>query len=230
MGRALLVCLISSLIFTLVTPNAFGERQYSGWDEFAKQFQLLVRDDKHSLAERLLNNRLPEMETYIKDQAEEVRTVWDKVSPSIVDEEITAQDAEALKKFISFLVASDSKEWVNHQIEDIQLRSMDSKTSAETLVNEWDELSPYVAAFVEEEELLPLKVAFSQLGQHDTMQTRDHVVQSLPILEQDWQFKDSALLFTVIIIGGTIVFTLFYVALRRFIANRKSGHKRSENS
>lgn len=229
MGRAVLVCLISSLFFTH-TPTVYGDYAYSDWEDFADQYQLLIQDGRHSLASKLMNKRLPELETYMKDQSEEVQEVWKQISKPFYDEVPSIDEAVDLRRFVEFLYASDQETWVDSQWNLFRNDVIDVYLPSEEIKQKWDMLYPFFSLNQNEERLSSIDVTVTQLSQTDTISTRQHLVKQMEEEKVERTFQENAFMVTIFIIGGAIILTLVYVAGRRFVANKKTASKRSENS
>ena len=116
MGRAVLICLISSLIFTL-TPHVQGETSEENLQSFAIQYSYLIQDGRHSLADKLLHKRMPEMEKYMETQPEQYTQAWKEVVNPLLNGEANQRNAEKLSTFLDFLSTGDRENWVQEQVD-----------------------------------------------------------------------------------------------------------------
>ncbi|TGB04546.1 hypothetical protein [Halobacillus salinus] len=229
MGRAFLVCLICSLFFTL-TPHVEAEYAYSDWEDFAKQYHLLVQDGRQSLALKLMNKRLPELESYMEELPEEMQSVWAPLTDSLHDDTATIQEAEMLQRFMAYLDADSQEIWVDQQWDGLKESVLDDYSPAEQIKGTWDNLLPFFQIEKAEEDLSELDALVTELAQTDTIVTRQQLVSQMTDEDGPLSIQESAMFITILIIGGAIVITLGYVAGRRFVANKKTASRRSENS
>ncbi|KHE67330.1 hypothetical protein, partial [Halobacillus sp. BBL2006] len=106
MGRAILM-ILCSVLFALTPINHHGKMEIHAsqeWDAFTVQFKYLVSDDKYELAERMLNNRLPQMEQYVETLTREQRQMWQTLVMPLTtgSTEDFKRDSE---RFITFMEA-----------------------------------------------------------------------------------------------------------------------------
>ncbi|MCA1009451.1 sporulation protein YpjB [Halobacillus halophilus] len=236
MGRAILI-LLCSVIFTLTPMNKhlYLSGNSEDWTPFFMQYKLLLQDGKYELASKVLNNRRTELENYLESLSPEKEEIGKELLQSVVTGKQGAQlaDAERLVIFIETVNSTNYLENINNLVFDYKKNlSADSYLTNEELQNEWEKVVPSLLTYYSYDQLIPIGEQLSKLSEGDSYQIRetmavemDQLPEALPALSGD------ALLWTVVLIGGTILLTLAYVAAKKYqaIATVKGSIKR-ENS
>ena len=229
MGRAVLICLISSLIFTL-TPHVQGETSEENLQSFAIQYSYLIQDGRHSLADKLLHKRMPEMEKYMEAQPEEYTQAWKEVVNPLLNGEANQRNTDKLSTFLDFLSTGDRENWVQEQVDLVGEQVRNVYIPAEQIQEKWNELLPILPVVEDEAIVTQANILMDELIVRDHVEKREELLDVLEQLKDRESFQMDALLWTAIVIGGTIIITLLYVAVRRWMASKKTQSQKSESS
>ncbi|SFF61683.1 Sporulation protein YpjB (SpoYpjB) [Halobacillus alkaliphilus] len=223
MGRAILI-LLCSVIFTLTPMNKhlYLSGHSEDWTVFFLQYKLLIQDGKYELASKALNNRRTELENYLESLSPQKEEIGKELLQSVVTSEQGANSADADRLFIFIETVNPTNylENINNLVFNYKKNlDADSYLTDEELQNEWEKVVPSLLTYYSYEQLIPIGEQLSQLSDGDSYQIRetmavelDQLPEALPALSGE------ALLWTVLLIGGTILITLAYVAARKYQA------------
>ncbi|QAS50796.1 hypothetical protein [Halobacillus litoralis] len=231
MGRAIII--LCSLIFTLIPLSQIEgtEKNLSSWESFITQYNWLVMDEKYELADRLLNNRLPEMEQYVQTLSPRHQDTWRQLNetPAINSE---TKRSEQIIVFIEIFTSSQPHEIVREKLEVLSSSIENPQNSSLELNELWENISPAVSTIYEAEVVDTAKVSFNKLTVKDSMNERKQLIAHLNKIKQtDDGIAGDAVIWTAFIVGGTILITLLYVSLRQFKSRSKIRHMvKSDNS
>ncbi|KHE67141.1 sporulation protein YpjB, partial [Halobacillus sp. BBL2006] len=96
----------------------------------------------------------------------------------------------------------------------------------------WESLEPTIQVFYPDVEIEGVTDSISTLNLTDNIETRKAALFQIDdLLEHTTSFTLDALLWTAIMIGGTIILTLSYVSIRKFKGGQATlPSRKSENS
>ncbi|RWZ60282.1 hypothetical protein EQV77_03030 [Halobacillus fulvus] len=231
MGRALVIIGISLVLALLLSVQATGmQSEQKEWKAFSDQYKYLIQDQKQSLADQLLHNRLNEMGKYIETQPELVRLAWSDMKAELEAEPNSPLHKERFFVFIDSLVNDDPVTFTKSQLKEFQMKVVDVTVSEGVLQEDWQRISPVVQAhFGQEETFRKLNLLVDSLSVDHTIEMREDVSEQIDLLYTKKNMEE-ALFWTAVLIGGTIIVTLIYVSCRKYAASRKKANSRSENS
>ncbi|MGP4075309.1 sporulation protein YpjB [Halobacillus sp. K22] len=236
MGRAILV-LLCSVIFTLTPMNKhlYLSGHSEDWTSFFLQYKLLIQDGKYELAGKALNNRRVELENYMETLSPQKEEIGKELLQSVGfgQQRNNSVEVDQLLTFIETVSANNHVESINTIVFNYKNSLVDIHyLTEEELQSEWEKVVPSLLTYYSYDQLIPIDEQLSQLAEGDSEQIRETIAvelnqlpEAVPALSMD------ALLWTVSIIGGTILITLAYVAFRKYQAiTIVKGSVRRENS
>ncbi|MGI8315345.1 sporulation protein YpjB [Halobacillus mangrovi] len=236
MGRAILM-ILCSVLFALTPINHHGKmevRASQEWDTFILQFQYLISDEKYELAERMLHNRLPQMEQYVETLSDEERSMWDILVEPLAtnNSDDFNKDAARLVMFMNAVTDENPTLFTKQALIEISRDLQNVFIPVDDIAQQWDVLAPTVQVFYPGAEIEGITVSISSLNSNDTVEARDTAFLQLDDLIKNSKTPTlDALLWTILTIGGTIILTLSYVSIRKFKGHKAMVHSRkSENS
>ncbi|SEH81088.1 Sporulation protein YpjB (SpoYpjB) [Halobacillus karajensis] len=226
MGRAFLL-FICSLIFTLIPIGQFEARSETTpdqWESFIAQYRLLVADGKQDLAERLWNKKYLSMEQYAQTLTSTEQKTWD----ALLDDFSNSSHGDELtpEKIVTFLEVTSSDE-PSHILSD-KLGKIAEHSKTETLNDiskEWKVLRPVLFTYIEPDSIEAVDSILTDLNEHDTTMGRESLNQELNHILIDKRAEMDAFIWTALLIGGAILFTLIYVSVRKYRARSRNRHK-----
>ncbi|WP_082234005.1 sporulation protein YpjB [Halobacillus massiliensis] len=222
MGRAIAAVLLVMLVSILLCVQAAASTSpgQGKWDSFVTQYQFLIADNKIELADKMLNNRRAEMESYYEEKPKEQRILF---------EQLMAQTVEAPEdpgKFLTFLEVTANPEpelLLARKADSIQENVLKSKFIPEKNLAIWEQLVPTLSLYFNEGEVQDAAIAMNSYVNTETEDSQKIVVDSLePITaasEEDLRYN--TVVWTVILIGTSILLTLGYVSYRKYQAEKK---------
>ncbi|UOQ42725.1 sporulation protein YpjB [Halobacillus salinarum] len=236
MGRAMLLSFIT-VIFTLMPLITYGQMntKSNDWDSFVSQYRLLVNDGKVELADRMLNNRLPDMEKYTETLPVKQREVWQKlVTPLLNHNEgtpLTLKEAEPFLKYMDTLSFEDPAQKVNEIFKDWENQLKQQTITSTELVSDWEALKPTASVFYSTAGLKQFSSSLEEWKLQNSDSTREQLVFSLNelIREHPAVLDKEAFLITAIFVIGAILLTLAYVGIRKFIAEKEKNKVRDNS-
>ncbi|ASF39673.1 hypothetical protein CEH05_11225 [Halobacillus halophilus] len=223
MGRAILV-LLCSVIFTLTPMNKhlYLSGHSEDWSAFFLQYKLLIQDGKYELAGKALNNRRAELENYMESLSPQKEEIGKELLQSLMVDLPKTNSVEIgqLLIFIETVSANNHVENINTLVFNYKNSLGDNPylTGGE-LQSEWEKVVPSLLTYYSYDQLIPIAEQLSQFAEGDSDQIRETLAVELNQLpEAVPALSMEALLWTVLLIGGTILITLAYVAFRKYQA------------
>lgn len=229
MGRACVILLCS--VFLTLTPvvirYGWAEAPPDQWEHFIAQYRLLQADGKYALAERLWNNNYEEMEQYARTLPPEYQETWRKLIEGVSSTEgHEGSRRESLFIILETASSRDPQQLINHKVQELAIRVTDKTVSHSTLQKEWLSARPLVGFNLNEAELLNIDQSFVKLSERDSLAAREVLSQRMEsLLTTTDEVELVALFSTAMMIGGSIVMTLVYVATRKYKGSSKNRHK-----
>ncbi|MFQ3542995.1 sporulation protein YpjB [Halobacillus rhizosphaerae] len=226
MGRAVLLTMVTVvfLLMPLITYGQMASKQ-AEWDSFTTQYRYLINDGKFELAERMLNNRLPEMEQYIETLPNLQQKEWKILVQPLLNQSgntiVKPADAEPFLFYMETISMDNPEAALNSQLNDWSERISKHEMNSEQLLSVWNVYEPAIQVFYSRQ-------GVSQLSRHiDEWQKqeageKEQVIESLQKLtaEHPLALSNDAFIMTAMIIGCSILLTLSYVGLRKFKAEK----------
>jgi|GEM_PF-6825567 len=236
MGRAILV-LLCSVIFTLTPMNKhlYLSGHSEDWTSFFLQYKLLIQDGKYELAGKALNNRRAELENYMETLSPQKEEIGKELLQSVVIDlqRTSSVEVDQLLTFMETVSANNHVENINTLVFNYKNSLGDNPyLTGEELQKEWEKVVPSLLTYYSYDQLIPIDEQLSQFTEGDSEQIRETIAVELNQLpEAVPTLSMEALIWTALIIGGTILITLAYVAFRKYQAiNIVKGSNRRENS
>ncbi|MCA0983037.1 hypothetical protein LCL89_03130 [Halobacillus yeomjeoni] len=204
------------------------------WQSFTDQYRWLIEDGKFELAERMLHRRLPHMEQYIKTLKTEEQTVWRDLLTVLLQDEgtPTEKDVFRFQMMVNVSTAPDPIVEAGTFVQDLKGALENPFASIVKIESQWEVIAPMLDAYYEKEAVSEISEKIRTLSHEDTFYTREAAIEAVgQLLDAPEEIRMDALWWTAFLVGGTIVLTLFYVALQKMKANqRQSRSKRRDNS
>jgi hypothetical protein len=236
MGRAILA-ILCSVLFALTPINHHGKMEIHAsqeWDAFTVQFKYLVSDDKYELAERMLNNRLPQMEQYVETLTLEQRQMWQTLVMPLTtgSSQDFKKDSERFIMFMEAVTDDDPDLFAEQALSEFRTDLENVFIPVDRISQKWERLEPTIQVFYPNVEIEDVTASILTLNLSDTIETRKTaLIQIDDILEHTTSLNLDALLWTAFMIGGTIILTLSYVSIRKFKGGQATlPSRKSENS
>lgn len=229
MIRAILL-IICVMLWTSITivPMVSGNNP-NEWDNFEKQYTQLLEDNKKSLAQKMLDKRLPLMEQYAKRLPEKQFQQWKTLLLPVKNGQANQMQLSQFFTYMDYIYANDSTAWLKEEISQLRRQAGDVQVSSQQLQSNWKVIEPVLISFIPQEGLTEVSAAVSHITSNDAFYAREFLLQELDKLQLPSATAKDAILLTALIIGGAIIITLIYVAYRKFKASKETLHK-SENS
>ncbi|WP_173916312.1 sporulation protein YpjB [Halobacillus sp. Marseille-Q1614] len=229
MGRAIAAVLLMMLVSILlcVQATATTSPDHGKWDSFVTQYHYLLADGKTELAEKMLNNRLSEMETYYEGQPIQQEQTFEKLKSEAVEA------PEKAARFLSFLEVSanpEPKQLLALKTSALQVQVKEAEISPQAAAEQWEQLLPVMGIYFPTDQIEAVSQIMSGYVMNGSPDSVQPLIDSLEVLaveaEKDTQYD--AVIWTVIIIGTTILLTLGYVSFRKFQAEKSQKKSRSK--
>ncbi|MFC7060438.1 sporulation protein YpjB [Halobacillus seohaensis] len=229
MGRAILTIILSFACLVFLSNHwLLASSEDQKWDSFITQYRYLIQDEKYELAERMLNNRFSEMESYFEGESPAQKEKLEQLSTAAIDD---PKRAEELIYFLKASIQPDPNEFAVGLTMDI-LNSVEVMERKQ-VIKQWTTIAPTLNYFLKPTEIQRVNEAMSHYQSSESLETKQFVMQQLELIstESSEQRKYDAFIWTAIIIGTTILCTLVYVGYRKYKAERElNKEKRKLNS
>lgn len=232
MGRAWSIILIASLIF-LFPVAVHGEKTVDlsvSLDGFVEQYERLVYDGKEELAEELLYNRFADMENYMETRSMEEQFVWSTVLDR-VNKRMSAEELKTIVKAFETLSSQKSGSDMDmmEELHSFADRASDLNIPAAVLTYEWEMHRPYYEEILGQESVSIITNSLSSMT-GGSMSAREKLLAELNYIKAESPKEDGFML-AIGVVGGSILVTLTYVAIRKHPSRSKNRHNlRRQNS
>ncbi len=227
MGRAVLLSMITVvfLLMPLITYGQMDSKQ-AEWDSFTTQYRYLINDGKFELAERMLNNRLPEMEQYIETLPTQQQKEWKILVQPLLNQSgntiVKPADAEPFLFYLETISMDNPEAALNSQLNDWSERISKHEMNSEQLLAVWNVYEPAIQVFYSSQGVSQLSRDVNEWQKQEAGEKQQQVIESLQMLtaEHPPALSKDAFLMTAMVIGCSILLTLSYVGLRKFKAEK----------
>ncbi|MBA2173891.1 hypothetical protein H0266_03155 [Halobacillus locisalis] len=166
----------------------------------------------------------------METQSKQSEQAWSEVVTPLLNGETNRENAEKLSTMLEFLSAKDHETWIQEQIVSMEEQVRNVYIPADQIEQQWNELLPILPVVEDQSLVSQTDTLMDQLVIRDHVQNRQEILKALKEMKERESFQLDALVWTAIVIGGTIILTLFYVAVRRWLASKKTQSQKSENS
>ncbi|GGF09526.1 hypothetical protein GCM10010954_04950 [Halobacillus andaensis] len=221
MGRAILIVFLSltGIIFVCnqwITADTNDENL----EPFVEQYRYLVFDGKYDLAEKMLDNRYQELETYYEEKSILHKQTFAQLAGN------TNQNPEEMIHLLNFLdlsVSANDEVVVTEKLKEIQVLAENSDVNRTEVLEKWTSLSPFIELYFPQEEVNYVNDALQSYHTSSSLETQQSLLYYLDnmIPEDTKENSYDAFIWTAMIIGGSIIGTLFYVGYRKYRAEKE---------
>jgi hypothetical protein len=236
MGRAIIL-ILSSLILTLTlinkTEGLTKNDPPDQWDSFIAQYRLLVSDGKDELAERMWKNTYPEMEKYAQALSPEEYDLWSMITQDIEEmDQGLRLNVEPIFLFLEATSSNNAGEILEKRLQHLVRLVEQEQSSSRDIIKQWDMVRPVINSYTNKEEIILVDESLNEWTMAGSDTTKTAVVNSLnKLMKPSEDGKSAAMLWMIVIIGGSIIFTLSYVGVRMYQGRSKNRHNlKSGNS
>ncbi|MFG6148707.1 sporulation protein YpjB [Halobacillus sp. B23F22_1] len=233
MGRAILIVFLSlaGIIFVCnqwITADTNDENL----EPFVEQYRYLVFDGKYDLAEKMLDNRYQELENYYEEKSLAHKQTFAQLAGN------TNQNPEQIVHLLNFLdlsISPDEEKLVKEKLKEIQILAENSDINRTDVLEKWTSLSSFIELYFPQEKVHYVNEALQSYHASSSLETQQSLLYYLDYMipEDEKDNTHDAFIWTAIIIGGSIIGTLFYVGYRKYKAEKelvKEKQTRKQNS